>query len=168
MNVLLFAPTVFIVLVLRYHSCWITEGNITELRTKKLWSQVFYTTCFSFIGFNILSSLTTQSVTTNQVQIFDVPIIYIYSIIFSPLLEELICRRLLFHRLDRRLGFILAAIISSIIFATLHFNINQFIGFLWIGVVMAWSYKRSGNILVPIVSHAVYNYITILIMSMGG
>lgn len=168
MNVLLIAPSVFIVLVLRYYHHWITEGNITELRTKKLWSQVFYTTCYSFIGFNILSSLTIKLSDTNPTQILDIPIVYVYSIIFSPLLEELICRKLLFSWLDRKFGFILAATISSLLFAILHFNLAQFFGFLWIGMVMAWSYKRSENILVPILAHATYNYITILIMSIGG
>lgn len=168
MKVLLLLPTVLLVVIIRNHRHWITHEKIKEIVTLNFWSQVFYATALSFIGFNILSSLTNGYHNATQDTILNVPIIYVYSILISPLIEELICRKLLFSWLDRRFGFIIAVVLSSLVFAIPHINPSLMLGYLWLGVVWSWHYKKSGNILITIISHAIYNYIAILIMSMGG
>lgn len=167
MKVLLLVPTLLLVLVLKSHKKWITLENIKETLTARFWSQVFYATTLSFIGFNIISSLT-NGYDTKQDTIMNIPIVYVYSILISPLIEELICRKFLFGWMDKKLGFVLAASLSSLMFAIPHFNLSLILGYVWLGLVWSWHYKKSGNILVTIVSHSIYNYIVILLMSMGG
>lgn len=167
MNVILFVPTVLLVLIVRNHRLWITSKEIKEILTRRFWGHVFYATTLSFIGFNILGSLT--SVNGNaQETIVNVPIIYVYSILVSPIVEELICRKYLFSWLDKKFGFVIAAFLSSTMFAIPHFNVYLVLGYIWLGLVWSWHYKKSGNILVSIVSHLIYNYIAILLMSLGG
>ncbi|MFS0855301.1 CPBP family intramembrane glutamic endopeptidase [Paenibacillus taichungensis] len=138
-----------------------------DIVTLNFWRHVFYATALSFIGFNIIASLTSSNDTITQT-IISLPIVYVYSILFSPLIEELICRKFMFGCLDKRFGFIIAALTSSLFFAIPHFSLSLALGYIWLGLVWSWHYKKSENILVTIVSHSIYNYITILLMSMGG
>ncbi|WP_449011690.1 CPBP family glutamic-type intramembrane protease [Paenibacillus taichungensis] len=57
------------------------------------------------------------------------------AILISPLIEELICRKLLFSWLDRRFGFIIAVALSSLAFAIPHLNPSLMLGYLWLGIV---------------------------------
>lgn len=167
MKMLLLLPTVLLIAIIRSHKQWITHDQLKEISTLKFWTRVFYATALSFIGFNIITSLTTSNESAGQTMI-SLPIIYIYAILFSPLIEELICRKFMFGWMDKKFGFYLAALTSSLIFAIPHFNLSLVLGYVWLGLVWSWHYKKSGNILVTIASHSIYNYITILLMSMGG
>ncbi|WP_411735070.1 lysostaphin resistance A-like protein [Paenibacillus sp. M2] len=166
MKVLLLLPTVLLVVIIRNHKHWVTHEKIKDIVTLNFWRHIFYATALSFIGFNVITSLTSSNDTTTT--IISLPIVYIYSILFSPLIEELICRKFMFGWLDKKLGFIVAALVSSLVFAIPHFNFSLVLGYIWLGLVWSWHYKKSENILVTIVSHSIYNYITILLMSMGG
>ncbi|WP_367399866.1 lysostaphin resistance A-like protein [Paenibacillus sp. 1781tsa1] len=167
MKVLLLLPTILLVVIIRNHKHWITHEKIKDIVTLNFWRHVFYATALSFMGFNIITSLTSSNDTTTQT-IISLPIVYVYSILFSPLIEELICRKFVFGWLDKRFGFIIAALMSSLVFAIPHFSFSLALGYIWLGLVWSWHYKKSENILVTIVSHSIYNYITILLMSMGG
>ncbi|WP_420873402.1 CPBP family intramembrane glutamic endopeptidase [Paenibacillus silvae] len=124
----------------------------------------------SYIGFNIINSLTSKYVETASILVtpISIPVLYIYSVTFSPIIEEYICRGLIFKRLSNKLGFTLSALISSIVFAIPHFNPTAFISYVFIGFVWCWYYQKSNSLLVPMVSHATFNFITILIMSLKG
>jgi hypothetical protein len=154
-----------------HHRQWLTKVEIEAIAKIKFWDQVFYATATTFIGFNLINSLTIKSTGTEvatKVFELDIPIIYIYSVIFSPLIEELICRKYLFKWLDAKTGFMLAALLSSIVFSIPHFDPISTPGYIFIGMVWCWYYRQTDNILVPIVSHACFNYLVILITSMKG
>ncbi|WP_405169602.1 CPBP family intramembrane glutamic endopeptidase [Paenibacillus sp. FSL H3-0286] len=93
---------------------------------------------------------------------------YIYAVLFSPIVEELICRKFLLIKINKYINWWLAAIISSLIFSLLHFNPVGLIGYVFIGIVWCYYYRKSNNILVPILSHFLFNYIAILIQSLKG
>ncbi|WP_181429818.1 CPBP family intramembrane glutamic endopeptidase [Paenibacillus illinoisensis] len=170
-SVLITIPTVIIGLILYSHKRWVSTEEIREISKLHFWDQVFYATAATFIGFNLINSLTIKLSgieSASSTFEFQLPIIYIYSIIFSPLVEELICRKFLFKKLDSAIGFFPAALLSSILFSVPHFDLQLTLGYIFIGMVWCFYYKRSNNILVPIVSHACFNYITILILSLKG
>uniref|UniRef100_UPI00403F27A7 lysostaphin resistance A-like protein n=1 Tax=Paenibacillus sp. FSL K6-1122 TaxID=2954512 RepID=UPI00403F27A7 len=131
---------------------------------------IYYSTAFAFIGFNLINSLTTRYFETAAIANVEIniPVLYIYSVTFSPIIEEYICRGFIFKKLNVKLGFVLSALISSVVFAIPHFNLNVFAGYVFLGFVWCWYYKKSDSLIVPIVSHSLFNFITILIMSLKG
>lgn len=78
-------------------------------------------------------------------------------IVFAPLAEEVFFRGLLFPALAQRAGVFPAAAISAALFATLHFNWFGWLPIFGLGVLLAWSYQRTGSLLVPVFIHACHN-----------
>ena len=80
----------------------------------------------------------------------------IASIIFAPLLEELIFRGVIFNRLKIRMGIIPAMLISSFIFAIGHDFGGITSAFLF-GLCMCILYLKTDNIFVPMAVHFINN-----------
>jgi len=155
-------------LIVKQRNKIIEELNRFNLRNNL--ENLFYSTMFAFIGFNIVNSLTSKYFETATIldTPISVPVVYIYSVTFSPIIEEYICRGFIFKRLNHKLGFKVSALISSILFAIPHFNPAAFLGYVFIGFLWCWYYNKSNSLIVPIISHAAFNFISILIMSLKG
>ncbi|MDO5860200.1 CPBP family intramembrane glutamic endopeptidase [Methanobrevibacter sp.] len=80
----------------------------------------------------------------------------ISSIIFAPVLEELIFRGVIFNRLKIRTGFIPAMLISSFLFAIGH-DFGGIISAFLFGMCMCILYMKTDNILVPMSVHFINN-----------
>jgi hypothetical protein len=144
--------------------------ELNKFNLKNNTENIFYSTVFAFIGFNVINSWMLRDVeqmASASVSV-SIPILYIYSVTFIPIIEEYICRGFIFKKLYSRFGFFISALISSVAFAIPHFNLESFIGYMLIGFVWCWYYKKSSNLIVPIVSHALFNFITIMITSLKG
>lgn len=130
---------------------------------------IFFSFCISIIGFNILAAISSMFV-QNPISAVDIrtPIMYIYAVLFSPIFEELICRKYLTKAIDKYSNWWIAAITSSLLFSLLHFNLVGFLGYTFIGMIWCYYYRKSNNILVPILSHFLFNYTAILIQSLKG
>lgn len=81
------------------------------------------------------------------------------SIIIAPLSEELIFRGIILNRLNRKIPLILAILISSIIFGSLH-EFEGCISATIFGICMCIVYLKTENILVPISLHTINNLIS--------
>lgn len=86
----------------------------------------------------------------------------IIAVIVAPIVEEVVLRGVVFRALGERLGPWLGAVLSSALFAFIHVEVlaSQPIalgGLFAVGVVLAIAYHVTGNLLVPIVGHAVFN-----------
>ncbi len=86
----------------------------------------------------------------------------ISSIIFAPLLEELVFRGVLFNRLKIRTGIIPAMIISSFLFAIGHDFGGITSAFLF-GLCMCILYLKTDNILIPMNVHFINNVVAVII-----
>lgn len=87
------------------------------------------------------------------------------SIIFAPLMEELIFRGVLFNRLKIRTGIIPAMIISSIIFGFGH-DIGGITSAFLFGMCMCILYTKTDNILIPMSVHFLNNLTaTVLVLT---
>lgn len=152
--------------------------NFQELFTPNISKEILYVfainiifafifTCFIgwldlFIGFT----------DPNWVSVFDIDSVDISagafllsaaaSIIFAPLLEELMFRGVLFNRLKVRVGIIPAMLISSFIFGIGHDFGGMTSAFLF-GMCMCILYLKTDNILVPMSVHFINNVVATLI-----
>lgn len=83
-------------------------------------------------------------------------------IIFAPILEEFVFRWLLFKKIfTKRMGVYLAAILSSLIFAVIHFSLNAFPIILWIGIYNCYLINKKGY-WYAVFNHCAFNSVTIV------
>ncbi|GEA13853.1 MAG: protease family protein [Moorella sp. (in: firmicutes)] len=82
----------------------------------------------------------------------------------APVTEELYFRGFLFPALKARYGFGRGLLGSGLIFALLHLDLVRFLPLALGGMGLAYLYERTGNILTPIVAHATWNTIMILLL----
>lgn len=80
------------------------------------------------------------------------------SIIFAPILEELIFRGVLFNRLKIRVGIVPAMLISSFLFGIGH-NFGAITSAFLFGMCMCILYLKTDNILVPMSVHFTNNIV---------
>ena len=84
------------------------------------------------------------------------------SIIFAPLIEELMFRGVIFNRLKIRIGIVPAMLISSFLFGICHEFGGMTSAFLF-GLCMCILYLKTDNILVPMSVHFINNVVATLL-----
>lgn len=91
----------------------------------------------------------------------------IIAVIVAPLVEEGFFRGVLFSFL-RDLGQRkLAYAVTSVLFGLSHFNAAAFLPLTVFGAMLAWSYERSGSLVVPLTAHAVFNTAPFVMVLIG-
>jgi len=84
-------------------------------------------------------------------------------IILAPLIEELVCRRVIFAAFRRRWSFGWAALASAAIFALPHpYSAVGMLTVAWTGLVTAWAYDRTANLWPSLLVHAANNALAVL------
>jgi membrane protease YdiL (CAAX protease family) len=78
-------------------------------------------------------------------------------VVLAPIVEELVFRGVLYRAFRRELKCGAAAILTGVIFATLHFSAISLLPLLVFSILLAKSYDHFGNIWVPIVVHGAFN-----------
>lgn len=85
-------------------------------------------------------------------------------IIFAPIVEEFVFRWLLFEKIFKpRLGVYLSAVLSSIIFAFIHFNLRALPILIWIGLFNCYLINKKGY-WYSVFNHFTFNLITIMFL----
>lgn len=127
----------------------------------------------------LVSLLTMTDNSANQQEIVQsaalLPIITLLSTcIFSPIIEELVFRAGTFTFLRGKWGFVVATIISSILFGFIHIldsllagnflDLSYLLVYSTIGVVLAYGYEKTESVFVTIGIHMLNNIFSILIM----
>jgi hypothetical protein len=91
------------------------------------------------------------------------------AVVVAPVTEELVFRAGLYRFLLARTQPAVAALVSAIFFALLHFNLLSFMPLVALGAVFALVYRRMGRIVVPMLAHALFNLNTIaLVLALPG
>lgn len=103
-------------------------------------------------GFNI-STYSVQTIIQNA----NIWVVTICTVIFAPLVEELIFRKLLIDRCGRY-GEAASALLSGITFGLFHGNLTQGIYAFCLGYFLALIYSKSGKIRATIGIHMVINF----------
>lgn len=82
-------------------------------------------------------------------------------VIVAPFFEEIIFRGMVFRGLRRTRTLYFSAVLSALIFAVVHPQISV-IPVFCLGLATAWIYEKTGNLIFPMIVHAVYNGAIIL------
>lgn len=82
--------------------------------------------------------------------------------LITPYLEELLHRGVIFGRLRNMVGMWPAIILSSLIFAVLHFNIVQFVYAFIFGIILAIFAEKSKGLYAPVIAHVVANAFAVI------
>ena len=90
----------------------------------------------------------------------------ISSIIFAPVIEELVFRGVLFNRLKIRTGVIVAMLISSAIFALGH-EVGGITSAFLFGMCMCVIYLKTDNILMSMSIHFINNLVAVILEGTG-
>jgi CAAX protease family protein len=77
--------------------------------------------------------------------------------IMAPVAEELFFRGFVFRSYLQRLGPLPAYGLTSLLFATLHFNLPALVPILVLSLMFCWAYHQTGSIVPGMVGHALNN-----------
>lgn len=81
----------------------------------------------------------------------------ISTVICAPVLEELLCRGVIYKGLKKNYSVKASIFVSSLFFGVLHMNIYQGIGAFFIGLFLAWLVERTGSLIPCMFAHAFNN-----------
>lgn len=84
------------------------------------------------------------------------------SALITPFLEEMLHRGVVYRRLRRRIGLWPAILLSTLVFAILHFNIVQFTYTFLLGIVLALFIEKTQNLYAPVLAHVTANLIAVI------
>lgn len=97
-------------------------------------------------------------------QVGGIPLLLVVTIavIVAPVTEEVVFRGVLFRALTERFGGMIGVVGSAAIFAVIHIEVLTsqplaLAGIAVVGAVLAESYRRTGDLLVPMLGHAIFN-----------
>jgi membrane protease YdiL (CAAX protease family) len=96
--------------------------------------------------------------------------VFLYAVVFAPVVEEVINRGLVQGRVRRWLGPRPAIVISALVFALSHISLfapGTYVQGLYafiLGIFLAWVYERRRHILVPIAAHVGFNFSNYLLV----
>ena len=101
-------------------------------------------------GGNAVNSLDSYAMDSNPLKI-------LVMVILAPVLEELICRKLLIDR-TVRYGEKISVLMSGLIFGLLHQNLFQFFYAFALGLVFSYIYLRTGRLRYTVLLHGIINF----------
>ncbi len=115
--------------------------------------------CLRFLDFNLLLNPKISEIGyIKSLDIKQVALFFLVTIVLAPILEESLFRGLLYSPLYRKVGRYLAIILSSLIWAVGHFQpLLPSVGIFMTGILLAWLYDRSGSLIHPIIFHIFIN-----------
>ena len=89
------------------------------------------------------------------------------AIVSAPILEELLCRGVLFEVLNKRWGVKVSILVSALFFGLLHFNPANAIVAVVAGLIFGVLYVRTSSLYATIIIHAINNAIAFALINLG-
>ncbi|WP_077357688.1 CPBP family intramembrane glutamic endopeptidase [Virgibacillus halodenitrificans] len=90
------------------------------------------------------------------------PLFMVIPALIAPILEEIIFRKIIFGQLYLRTNFIIAALLSALIFEIIHGEPQHLLVYASMGFVFAFLYVKTKRIIVPIIVHMAMNTTVVL------
>ncbi|MFG6121264.1 CPBP family glutamic-type intramembrane protease [Thalassobacillus sp. B23F22_16] len=90
------------------------------------------------------------------------PVFIIVMVLFAPILEEIIFRKIIFGTIYKRSNFIVAVLVSAVAFAASHFDFTHMVVYTAMGIVFAYLYVKTKSIITPIIAHMAMNTVVVI------
>ncbi len=84
------------------------------------------------------------------------------TVIMAPVLEEVLCRGIIYNRMREMSNFYVSALVSSLLWAVAHLNMVQGVTALLFGLFLAFLYEKFKMLWVTILSHGLFNLIAVV------
>ena len=88
------------------------------------------------------------------------------TVILAPVGEEFCFRYAIYRKFEQHLGYFHAVWMTSLIFAAAHLNLQVFPALFLLGIWLTMLYRRTGSLLAPMIAHAIFNGMSILLLRM--
>ena len=85
------------------------------------------------------------------------PIMILATVLFGPVLEELVFRRVIFGSLIQNYNFWISSIVSAIFFAAIHMDFTHILLYTICGMIFAFLYYKTKRLLTSIIAHILLN-----------
>ncbi len=92
----------------------------------------------------------------------NLPLMAIQTVIFTPITEEIFFRGILMRTIAKKRSVVSAIIISSVIFALIHFDFHYIPFLLLAGLLFGTIYAVTDNLWYPIIIHTVINFTAVI------
>lgn len=89
-------------------------------------------------------------------------------VLLGPLSEEVFFRGYAFRYITQEAGVTAGLLVSSVLFAAIHFNVSGFLLYLTIGCILAWVHHRTNHLLAPVAGHVVVNAVVLFASGLSG
>ena len=93
---------------------------------------------------------------------FEISIFVIGSAVIAPIYEELLFRGIIFPKLIQKTNFTIALVLSSLLFAVLHFHLSALLPLFVLSIILSITYLYTSTIWASISLHALFNLISII------
>lgn len=80
--------------------------------------------------------------------------------LLAPIVEEILMRGFILNSLQNKYGMVIALLVSSLLFAILHFNFVQTLSAVICGLILGLLYINTGSLFCCILAHSLYNGIS--------
>lgn len=85
------------------------------------------------------------------------PLFILLPVLFAPITEEIIFRKVIFGSIYKRTNFLVAVLVSALVFGAFHFDFKHMLVYFSMGVVFAFLYVKTKRIITPIIAHMAMN-----------
>ncbi|SKA90140.1 CAAX protease self-immunity [Caloramator quimbayensis] len=90
-------------------------------------------------------------------------LLVIMTVVTAPIVEEFVFRHILYRGFKKKIGNVFSAILSSLLFTLLHFNIAGSISYFAVGIFNCYLYEKYGY-RAAVINHFVFNFISVLMI----
>lgn len=154
----------FFLIGIMYFAIYLREEK-KLLKTKKIIKSVISFIMFipllfllSFIIQNVLPEYKQQEIVLNfKSTLLEDKRILLDVLVIAPIVEEIIFRGYLYRLLKSKIPIAFSMIISSTLFAIIHFNILSYTLLFVLSIFLTYIYERNGSIVCPIIIHFLFN-----------
>ncbi|WP_226586038.1 CPBP family intramembrane glutamic endopeptidase [Halobacillus litoralis] len=87
----------------------------------------------------------------------EAPLFILLPVLFAPITEEVIFRKIIFGSIYKKTNFLVAVLVSALVFGAFHFDFKHMLVYFSMGVVFAFLYVKTKRIITPIVAHMAMN-----------
>jgi membrane protease YdiL (CAAX protease family) len=124
----------------------------------------------------VLAAITDREVAvpeqvTGDLQGFELVVFALFAVVVAPITEEFLFRGLIYRSIRDRRGVPIGAVVSAVLFGVIHYVPGPWpdatalqVTMVVTGLGLAWVYERRKTLLAPIVGHAAFNLIAVVVI----